>query len=88
MQDFSQEHRSLSIDFLDVTYLDLLAFASKILTPTKQCYANVEREMIAVIFGLEKFKYYTLGYHTLVLNDCKPLSSITSKGIMSAPPHL
>ena len=86
MQDFSQGPRSFSIELIDVTCLEPLAFASKTQISTKQCYANIGKEMLAVIFKLEKFEYYTLD--TKDLSDHKLLSSITNKEIGSAPSHL
>ena len=88
MQDFNQEPRSFGIKFIDVTHLKPLAFASKTLTPTKQHCANTKRDMLGVIFGFKKFKYYSLNHNTLILSDHKPLSSITSKDYRSASPHL
>ena len=79
---------SFGIKFIDVTCLKPLTFASKTLNPTEQCYANSQREMLAVVFGLKKFEYYTLDCQTLVLCDYKPLSYISSKDIRSVPPHL
>ena len=35
-----------------------IAFASKSLTETETCYANIERELIAIVFGCEKFHTY------------------------------
>ena len=35
-----------------------IAFASKALTPTETRYANIERELLAVVYGLEKFHTY------------------------------
>ena len=32
-----------------------IAFASKALTETEQRYANIERELLAVVFGCERF---------------------------------
>ena len=32
-----------------------IAFASKALTNTKCCYANIEKKMLAIIFGAERF---------------------------------
>ena len=37
-----------------------VAFASKALTPTEQRYANNERELLACIFGAERFRTYVL----------------------------
>lgn len=40
-------------------------FASKLLTATESRYSNIEREMLAVLFGLEKFHYYAYGRHVV-----------------------
>ena len=36
-------------------------FASNLLTATDSLYFNIEREMLAVLFGSEKFHYYAYG---------------------------
>ena len=33
----------------------VIAFASKTLTPTQQCYANIKRELLAMVFGIDRF---------------------------------
>ena len=38
-----------------------VAFASKVLTPIKQCYANIEHELLTCIFGAEQFCTYVFG---------------------------
>ena len=35
-----------------------VAFASKALTPTDQCYVNIEHQLLACIFGAEQFCTY------------------------------
>ena len=35
-----------------------IAFASKTLSPAKTRYANIERDMLAVVFGCERFHNY------------------------------
>ena len=35
-----------------------ITFASKALTPTETRYANIERELLAVVYGCEKFHSY------------------------------
>ena len=39
-----------------------VAYVSKALTLTEQCYANIERELLAIVFGVECF-------HTCVWPD-------------------
>ena len=38
-----------------------VAFASKTLTDTESRYANIERELLAVVYGCEKFHNYLYG---------------------------
>jgi hypothetical protein len=51
-------------------------------------YANNERELLAVLHGLEKFKYYTAARKTEVITDHKSLEEISMKNIVDAPPRL
>ena len=46
-------------------------FASKLLTATESRYSNIEREILAVLFGLEKFHYYAYGRPVVVESDHK-----------------
>ena len=41
-----------------------IAYASKSLSETESRYSNIEREMLAVVFGLERFHYYA--YHSAI----------------------
>ena len=65
-----------------------VAFASKALTPVESRYANIEREMLAVVFGLEKFHTYIYGKPVSICSDHKPLESIKLKQLSKAPPRL
>jgi hypothetical protein len=65
-----------------------IAFASKSLTETEQRFSNIERELLAVVYALEKFHQYTYSLHVRVLTDHKPLETITARGINCAPPRL
>ena len=43
-----------------------IAFASKSLTDTEKRYANIERELLACVFGSEQFHTYVYGKpHTI-----------------------
>ena len=37
-----------------------VAFASKVLIPTKQCYTNNERELLSYVFSVECFQHMFL----------------------------
>ena len=64
----------------------LIAFASKFLTETVQCYANIERELLAVVFGCERFRTYIYGCVFEVESDHNPLGMICLKNPTAAPP--
>ena len=62
-----------------------VTFASKALTPTEQCYANNERELLACIFGAEHFQTYVFGRHFTIESDHKSLEQISMKNLADAP---
>ena len=63
-------------------------FASKSLTPTEQRYANIEREMLAVVFGCKRFHTYVYAKNCTIESDHKPLEMIKKKNLGAAPPRL
>ena len=65
-----------------------IAFASKSLTETEQRYANIEREMLAVVFGCKRFHTYVYASEFIIESDHKPLETINKKNITAAPPRL
>ena len=65
-----------------------IAFASRSLSDAEKKYAQIEKEMLAVTFGLEKFHHYTYGRKVDVVTDHKPLVSIITKPLSSAPKRL
>lgn len=62
--------------------------ASKLLTDTESRYSNIEREMLAALFGREKFRYYTYDRLVLVESDHKPLEAIFRKQLANTPPRI
>ena len=46
-----------------------VAYASRTLTETEKRYAQIEKEMLAVAFGLEKFHHYPFGRQVHVMTD-------------------
>ena len=65
-----------------------VAYASKSLTETESNYCNIEREMLGIVFGLERFHHYAYGRHVTVESDDKPIESITRKPLINAPLRL
>ena len=66
----------------------VVAYASKTLTDTETRYSNIEREMLAIVFGIQRFHTFLYGRYFTVASDHKPLSTITAKPINSAPARL
>lgn len=65
-----------------------VAYASKALNGTQQRYAQIEKETMAILFGLEKFRQMTYGRETVVHSDHKPLETIIKKPLHKAPRRL
>ena len=65
-----------------------IAFTSKSLTDTETRYANIEGELLAIVFGCEKFNTYLYSRSFMVESDYKPLEMICLKNLISAPVHL
>ncbi|GBO12139.1 Retrovirus-related Pol polyprotein from transposon 17.6 [Araneus ventricosus] len=65
-----------------------VAYGSVSLTNTQQRYAQIEKELLAVIFGLEHFNYYTYGRNVTVETDHKPLLGLSKKPYDSISPRL
>ena len=65
-----------------------LAYASRALSEAESRYATIAKEMLAIIFALEKWHQYTFGRPVFVYSDHKPLESITKKPLDRAPKRL
>ncbi len=56
-----------------------VAYAAKAFTDAQTRYAQIEKELAAVVFGCEKFHEYIFGRHAEILTDHKPLEAIFRK---------
>ena len=65
-----------------------VAYASKSLNSTEQNYAQIEKELYAILFGCKRFHQYIYGQRITVESDHKPLESIATKALAAAPPRL
>ena len=63
-------------------------YVSRALTETEQRHSNIERELLAIVFALERLNHYTFGRTITVQSDHQPLQSIWKKSIVSASPRL
>ena len=65
-----------------------VTFISKALTDIEHCYANIEHEMLAVVFRAEWFRTYVYGRPFTIESDHKPLESITKKSLADTSTQL
>ena len=66
----------------------VIAFSSRALTDTEKRYANIQREILAVVVACKKFHSYIFGKKFTVKSDHKPLELIHLKNLTAAPPRL
>ena len=65
-----------------------IAYASRTLTNSERNYAQIEKELLAVVFGVEKFHQFTYGRHITVQSDHSPLETIHKKPLSETPKRL
>ena len=56
-----------------------VAFASRTLTKPKQNYSHLDKEALAIIYGVKKYHQYLFGRHFEIKADHKPLTHIFSE---------
>lgn len=65
-----------------------VAYASKAFTETQKAWAQIEKELYALVFGCEHFKQYVLGKSIDIESDHKPLIPIFKKSFTEIPVRL
>ncbi|UYV80685.1 K02A2.6-like [Cordylochernes scorpioides] len=65
-----------------------IEYASFSLNATQRKYAQIEKELLAIVFGCERFQYYIWGNDVIVETDHKPLLSIVKKPLEKLSPRL
>ena len=65
-----------------------IEFASRALTDPETRYAQIEKELLAIVFACIKFHQYVYGRPVTVQSDHKPLESVFKKSIASTTPRL
>ena len=65
-----------------------IEYASTALTPSERNWAQIEKEALAVLYGLERFDKYVYGRAVTVQNDHKPLAAILREPLTMAPKRL
>ena len=65
-----------------------IAYVSRSLTSTERNYAQIEKELLALCFSMERFHHYVYGRKVTVQSDHKPLKSIIKNPIYKASHRL
>jgi hypothetical protein len=65
-----------------------IAFASRALTDCETRWAQIEKELMAIVFACEKFAHYIYGQVVTVQSDHKPLEAVFKKAISATTPRL
>ena len=65
-----------------------VGYVSRSLTECERKYAQIEKELLAIQFGLEHFDHYTYGRKVCVDSDHKPLEMIYRKPLQATPKRL
>ena len=65
-----------------------IAYASRSLSPSECNYAQIEKELLAIVFACNKFHQYIYGFPTKIQSDHKPLESTMLKPLHKVSPRL
>ena len=60
----------------------LIAFASKKLSSAERNYTTIEREGLAMVYALQKFRHYLLGSHFKMFTDHSTLKYLVNKTVL------
>ncbi|KAK2709159.1 hypothetical protein QYM36_012977 [Artemia franciscana] len=66
----------------------IVGFASRALSTTEQNYSQLEKQLYAIVFGCKHFHHYIYGRKTIVTTDHRPLETILSRPLHTAPARL
>jgi len=93
--DPSCRSTDLTVDALSHTlgaYLssngNVIAYISRSLNKTEAKYAQLEKELYAIVFWCKQFYYYLYGRKVNAKADHKPLDNIVSKPLKKAPTRI
>ena len=64
-----------------------IAYGSRSLTKTEQNYAQIEKEMLGIVYGATKFHSYTFGQKVTVESDHRALEILFKKPLYLVPPR-
>lgn len=62
----------------------VIEYASRALSKSESLYAQIEKELLSIVFGLSRFDTHCYGRKVIVENDHKPLLAIYKKSLDSS----
>ena len=65
-----------------------VSYSSRALTTSERNYSQVEKELLAQVFGVERNYQYVYGRKVVLWSDHKPLETICKKPLATAPKRL
>jgi hypothetical protein len=65
-----------------------VAYAALSLTPAERIYSIIEKELLAVVFALQRFNFYTAGWRVTVFTDHQPLLGAARNVLLRDNPRL
>ena len=65
-----------------------VCYTSRALTKTEQNYAQIEKELLAIVYAWERLDQNIYGRRVIVMTDHKPLESIAKKPKAQTPKRL
>jgi hypothetical protein len=65
-----------------------IAYAARSLTPAEQNYSTIEKELLAVVFALRRFHFYTAGRPVEIRTDHQPLLGAARNVLLRDNPRL
>ena len=66
----------------------LVLYASRSLMDPEKNYAQIEKELLAIVFTCERFHQFITGNEIIVHSDQKPLEEIMAKPLSQAPSRI
>ena len=66
----------------------LIGYSPHALPDYEKCYAQIGKEALPIVFGVERFHEYSYGRKFIVINDHQPLKSNFSKSLVTCPPRI
>ena len=65
-----------------------VSYSSRALTTSERNYSQIEKELLAQVFGVERHHQYVYGQKVMLWSDHKPLETICKKPLATAPKRL